>query len=71
VCILLVLLTYVYHDAWFRKYRVQRTGGNAIKFPMSKSIGFWSELGETKFEILTYFHNVNQVGGGCHVIYGK
>jgi hypothetical protein len=29
---------------------------------MSKSIGFWSELGETKFKILTHFHNVNQVG---------
>lgn len=22
VCILLVLLTYVYHDAWFRKHKV-------------------------------------------------
>jgi hypothetical protein len=62
VCILLVLLKYVYHDAWFRKHIAQRTGGNVMKFPMSKSIGFWSQLGETKFEILTHFHNVNQVG---------
>ena len=68
MCILLVLLTYIYHDARFRKRLVQRTGGNVIKFSMSKSIGFWSELGEIKLEILTPFHNVNQVGGGCHVI---
>ena len=68
---MLVLLTYVYHDERFRKRIVQRTGGNVIKFPMSKSIGIWSELGETKFEILTHFHNVNQEGGGCHVIYSK
>jgi len=71
VCILLLHLIYVYHDSRFRKFTVQRTGGNVIKFPMLKSTGFWSELGETKFKILTHFHNANQVGGECHVIYGE
>jgi hypothetical protein len=38
---------------------------------VSKSVGFWSELGETKFENLTHFLNVSQVEGGHHFMYGS
>jgi len=58
------------------KYRhtrqlVQRTFGHAMNLSMSKSNGFWSRPGESKFELLIFFSKWKSRGSRYRVSYGS